>query len=74
MAKTKTIHKKGKKPIKFKPGALHKQLGVSSDKRIPAAKMEEAREGELGPLAKKRAMFAKNVLTGGKKKKKKKGY
>lgn len=68
-AKTKTIRKKGKKPITFKPGALHAQLGVPQGEKIPASKMAAARSGSLGPLAEKRANFAKNVLTGGKKKK-----
>lgn len=64
MAKVKTIHKAGKKPIKFKPGALHTQLGVPQGEKIPASKMAKARSGALGPLAKKRALFAKNVLKG----------
>lgn len=66
MKKVKILHKKGKKPIKFNPGALHEQLGVPQGEKIPASKMQEAASGELGALAKKRAMFAKNVLTGGK--------
>ena len=70
--KKKIIKKKGKKPITFKPGALHAQLGVPQGEKIPASKMAAARSGELGPLAEKRANFAKNVLTGGKKKKKSK--
>jgi len=68
MTKTVILHKKGHKPIKFKEGALHKELGVASDKKIPASKMSAALSGSLGPLAEKRARFAKNVLTGRKKK------
>ena len=64
MAKVKIIHKKGNKPISFHPGALHSQLGVPQGEKIPSSKMAEAASGALGPLAKKRAMFAKNVLTG----------
>lgn len=60
--KVKVIHKEGKKPIHFKPGALHEQLGVPQGEKIPAKKMAEARSGELGGLAKKRALFAQNVL------------
>lgn len=62
----KTIHKDGKKPIHFKPGALHSELGVPQGEKIPVAKMEAALLGKKGPLAEKRARFAKNVLTGGK--------
>jgi hypothetical protein len=68
MAKTKTISKPGKKPIKFKEGSLHSQLGVPQDQKIPASKMAKARAGGYGPLAKKRAAFAKNVLVGKKSK------
>jgi hypothetical protein len=62
--KIKTIHKAGKKPIKFKEGALHKQLGVGANKKIPASKKSAALSGSLGTLAKKRVLFAKNVLVG----------
>lgn len=68
MAKTKTISKSGKKPIKFKEGTLHSQLGVAQGQKIPASKMAKARAGGYGPLAKKRAEFAKNILTGKKSK------
>lgn len=54
----------GKKAIKFKPGALHAELGVPAGKKIPAKKMATAASGKLGAKAKKRALFAKNVLTG----------
>ena len=70
MPKKKTItpKKAGQKKITFKPGALHAQLGVPQGKKIPAKKMAAARSGKLGPTAKKRALFAKNVLKGGGKK------
>jgi hypothetical protein len=58
--------KNGKKAIKFKRGALHKELNVASDKKIPAEKMRAALSGADGDLAKRRALFSKNVLTGGK--------
>jgi hypothetical protein len=58
------VKKKGQKPIQFKAGALRAQLGVKKDEKIPAGKMKAAEKGELGPLAKKRALFKKNVLTG----------
>lgn len=53
---------KGQKPVTFKKGALHEQLGVPANEKIPAKKMEAAASGSLGPLAKKRALFAKNFL------------
>lgn len=62
MTKLKVIKKKGLKPIKFHPGALHNQLGVPQGDKIPVSKMQAAASGEYGTLAKKRAMFAKNVL------------
>ncbi len=65
--KMKTIHAPGKKPIAFKPGALHAELGVPAGKPIPTAKMAAAAKGDKGPLAAKRANFATNVLTGGRK-------
>lgn len=68
MAKVKVIKaKNGQKPISFKAGALHEQLGVDADDKIPASKMASAASGADGALAAKRANFAKNVLTGRKK-------
>lgn len=63
MTKVKVLHKPGHKDIHFKPGALHSQLGVPQGEKIPASKMEAALSGGLDALAKKRAMFAHNVLT-----------
>jgi len=57
------------KTVTFKEGALHKQLGVPKGEKIPASKMAAARSGKLGPVAQKRALFAANVLTGGRKRK-----
>jgi hypothetical protein len=56
--------KAGQKPIHFKKGALHSELGVPQGQKIPASKMAAALHGSDGPLAKKRALFAKHVLTG----------
>jgi len=64
MAKIKVIHKEGQKPIKFKEGTLHAQLNVPQGEKIPASKKMAALKGEYGSLAKKRAEFAQNVLTG----------
>jgi len=65
---TQVIKKANKKPISFKKGALHAQLGVPQGKTIPAAKKQAALAGKYGPLAKKRAIFAfKGPLAAGRK-------
>lgn len=56
--------KAGQKKVSFKKGGLHSSTGTPQDKKIPASKMKAAASGKLGPLAKKQAMFKKNVLTG----------
>lgn len=63
--KTVTIHKKGKKPIKFKKGGLHKSLGVPEGEKIPASKMKAALAGKYGPKAKKQAVMAQGLLKKG---------
>jgi hypothetical protein len=66
--KTVTISGSGKKkPVKFKKGALHAQLGVPQGEKIPASKMAAAKSGSLGPLAQKRANFAQGMLKAGRK-------
>ncbi len=66
MAKTVTMRKKGARPMTFKKGALHRQLGVPEGQPIPAAKREAALSGKLGALAKKRATFGfKGALKAG---------
>jgi hypothetical protein len=63
---TVTMSAPGKKPIKFKKGALHRQLGVPEGEPIPAGKKQAALSGKLGSLAKKRANFAfKGALAAG---------
>lgn len=66
MAKIKVLKNTSpdQKTIKFKPGALHSQLGVPQGTPIPSSVMQGALSGADGSLAKKRANFAKNVLTG----------
>jgi len=65
-SKTTTMRAPGKKPITFKRGGLHEQLGVPKDKPIPPGKKAAALRGEYGPLAKKRATFAfKGALKAG---------
>ena len=61
------VKKKGQKPIEFKEGALRAQLGAKEGKDIPKSKMKAAEKGSYGELAKKRALFKKNILTGPKK-------
>ena len=68
MAGKRIISKPGKKPIAFTPGGLHESTGTPPGKPIPPAKKAAALKGSLGPKAKKQAQFAKNVLTGPKKK------
>ena len=54
------------KAVSKKPGALHKQLGVAKDKKIPAAKMAKAAKSK-SPTTRKRVALAK-TLKGFKKK------
>ncbi len=62
---TVVMKEEGEKPIGFKRGGLHVILNVPIDKKIPAAKMQEALAGKHGPLAQKQARFAQNVLKTG---------
>jgi hypothetical protein len=65
---TQVIKSEGKKPMAFKKGGLHSQLGVPQDEKIPASKKSAALSGKYGPLAKKRANFAfKGALAAGRK-------
>jgi hypothetical protein len=64
---TRTIRpkRKGQRTIRFKKGGLHRSVGVPQGKKIPASKRRAALKGRYGPKAKKQAQFARNVLTGG---------
>jgi len=62
--------KKGQKPIRFEKGGLHKSTGTPMGQKIPKSKIAKAAAGGYGPKAKKQAQFAKNVLTGGRKRRK----
>lgn len=66
--KTIKPNRPGKKPITYRPGGLHQSTGTPAGQPIPKAKMQAAMSGELGPTAKKQALFKKNVLTGRKSK------
>ena len=59
--------KKGQKKISFKEGGLHSSTHTKPGQKISAAKHEEAKEGKLGPKAKKQEEFYENVLHGKKK-------
>lgn len=50
------------------PGALHKELGVPAGEKIPAAKVDKAASGKMGPTAEKRANLAKTLAGLNKKK------
>ncbi len=71
MPKGKTVTIKGRgnqKPLKFKKGGLHRQLGVPQGEPIPPGKKKAALAGKFGKLAKKRANFAfKGALAAGRK-------
>lgn len=64
---TRTIKpkRKGQKPLKFKKGALRKQLGTTKSGTISKKKLAKARSGKLGPKARKRVQFFDNVLSKG---------
>lgn len=63
-----TIKAKGKKPITFNKGGLHRSLGVPEGKKIPEGKKRAALAGEYGPKAKKQAVLAfKGALSAGRK-------
>ena len=46
--------------MKMKKGALHRELGVPEDKKIPSKKLERA-EHSKNPKEKKRAVLAKTL-------------
>ena len=58
---------KGKAPVQFTKGGLHKSLGVPEGQTIPAAKMAAAKAGKYGPLAAKQANMATGLLAAGQK-------
>ena len=63
---TQVIKAKGKKPLTFKKGALHRALGVPQGQPIPAGKKQAALAGRYGPRVKKQAVFAfKGALAAG---------
>ena len=67
MARTRT--RRRKITVK-KPGSLRKALGVKKGQKIPQSKLNAAAKGRYGRKAQKRALYKKNVLTGGRRRKK----
>lgn len=63
--KTVTIKAKGKQPVTFRKGGLHRSLNVPEGEKIPATKMRAALAGKHGPLAKKQAVMAEGMLKAG---------
>jgi hypothetical protein len=62
-----TIRAKGKTPVTFTRGGLHKSLGVPQGQKIPPAKMAAAANGSYGPKAQKQANLAQGMLAVGRK-------
>lgn len=65
--KTQTIKSRGKDPITFEKGGLHRSLGVPQGEKIPAKKVAAAARGDYGPKAKKQASMAQGLLKAGRK-------
>lgn len=57
-AKIVRIKARGKKPLVFRKGALHRALGVPEREPIPPGKKAAALAGKFGPKVKKMAVFA----------------
>jgi hypothetical protein len=55
---TQVLRAKGKKPIAFQKGALHKALHVPMNKPIPPGKKRDALAGKYGEKARKQANMA----------------
>jgi len=55
---TQVLKAKGKTPITFKRGALHKALGVPMNKPIPEGKKRDALKGKYGEKVRKQANLA----------------
>lgn len=44
----KVLRKKGKKPIKFQAGGLHRSLGIPQDEKIPTSLVKRLIRAEVG--------------------------
>lgn len=60
-----TMKAKGKKPVTFNKGGLHRSTNTPMGQKIPASKMAAAKAGRYGPLAKKQANMATGMLAKG---------
>ena len=58
---------KGRKPVTFEKGGLHRSLHVPQRQKIPASKMIAAKRGEYGARARKQAIMATGMLAAGRK-------
>lgn len=60
-----TMKAKGKKPVTFVKGGLHRSTNTPMGQKIPASKMAAAKAGSYGPRAKKQANMATGMLAKG---------
>lgn len=60
-----TMRAKGKKPVTFTKGGLHRSTHTPMGQKIPAAKMRAAKAGKYGPKAVKQANMATGMLAAG---------
>jgi len=60
-----TIRAKGRKPITFERGGLHRSTNTPMGEKIPASKMRAALRGDYGPKARKQAIMAEGLLAKG---------
>jgi hypothetical protein len=66
VAKT-TMRAKGKKPVSFEKGGLHKSTNTPEGENIPASKLAAAKRGDYGSKAVKQANMASGMLRKGRK-------
>lgn len=55
-------NKPGQKPIKYRPGGLHRATGTPQSQKIPKSKLRAALSGKYGAAAAKKARLAVNVF------------
>lgn len=60
-----TMRAKGKKPVTFQKGGLHRSTGTPMGQKIPASKVAAAKAGRYGARAKKQANMATGMLAKG---------
>ncbi len=67
MKKMVVMKAKGKKPVKFQKGGLHRTTNTPMGKPIPPGKVRAAAAGAYGPKGKKQAVMAQGMLARGRK-------